>query len=111
MPDNNFKERRDITGKNTIADALRPVLQEVSQIDPRQYKIYFEQYRAKCIERTLDDSVSASDKQRKRWVNSFEKSKNMTELLFTLSNLELGASNNRLDRGTGKKSNQFGHWE
>lgn len=103
--------RKDITSQNTIADSVRPIVAEVSEkLDVRMYKRAFLDYQTKAVEAINDPEVTASDRQRKRWTNAVNGSTSMEELLFTLCNIDLGASNNRMDRGTSKKSAEFGHW-
>lgn len=101
------KQRKDITDTNCIADSLRPILQDMGKLRRDQYKSNFDHYTNRCIEAISDERVVASNKQRNKWLNAVNSQKDMVGLMFLLSNIELGASNNRLDRATTKKSAQF----
>jgi hypothetical protein len=103
--------RRDITGDNSLAQAVHGVLEEIQTLDYRDYSRYFEHYRQQLVSVVQDPQYSASDRQRQRWADSFGQQRSMLQLLQTAYNMYLAAGNLRVDRGSSREAGEFGHWQ
>ena len=87
-------KHRDLTAKNTLAAAIQPMVQELqAQLSDRaNAETNFTTMKRRVLEKINDVAVSAAPETRRKWSQSVERCKNLTDLSILMTNLVLGAA-------------------
>lgn len=103
LADKQEHQKKDITGKKSLASAVKPVMDELNGIiaDPRKLKdeALFAEMRIKFLEKVNEPDNGASLKTQQKWTDVINKSRSLYDLAMSMTNMYLKAAGLGVDRG------------
>jgi hypothetical protein len=92
--DKYVSKKNDLTEKNSLSAAIAPMISEFDSLlkDRANHFDHLRTMKEKIIALFKDESVSASDKTRKNWIDTVTKCKDLQSLTSKMTNLYLGGA-------------------